>query len=144
MENLIDEEMLALESLINTYMPHGRSLMSSANDEETLRREKEYSRMIVKIFDQLREKKPDLKMLHHVLLNAESKYVRLAAAEALKQLKRKRSLPNLFKALEEETDPEVKEEIIHALVSLGVKKPRSLPRIITETSHNFDRIIVNA
>ncbi len=144
MENLIDEEMLALESLINTYRPHGRSLMCSADDEETLEREKKYSRMIVKIFDQLREKKPDFRMLHHVLLNADSKYVRLAAAEALRQLKKKKSLPNLFKALEEETDPDVKEEIIRALVSLGVKNPRKLPKITTETSYNFDRIIVNA
>ncbi len=146
MPEKLDAELLALESLLTTYQVKGKTILGSGQGRgDELEMEKKGARIIVKIYEQLREKKPDLKLLYAALKLNSSKYVKIAAVDVLKKLKREKSIPWLFYALEDENEDDVRNEIVQALVSLGIKIEK-IDKIMAQDLDTYlnNKVVVNA
>ena len=59
-------------------------------------------------------------------------------------MKKRKSIPWLFYALEDENEEDVKQEILHALVSLGINRSK-IQEIMTQNAGEYlNKVIVNA
>ena len=108
-----------MEKLISNYKVHGKPvLLSDKEEQEAQKQEEKVRRQIVRLYNQLDSSKPNVSLVYQSLLNSSSRFVKMAAIDVLKRLRTTSSIKNLFYALEEEDDEQVRKEIANALFYL--------------------------